>query len=101
MISIRQEYISLQLCSVWGQKNNLCLGQTNPTLIYWWNQDFFSGFLKKYNLMHFERRKAFKIYIYIYIYLISKGLKYFFQKKKIINKKIVCLPYLKKSDPLP
>ena len=41
--------------------------------------------------MHFERHFAFQnAYNYI-----------FFQKKKIIKKKYVCLPYLKFADPLP
>ena len=27
---------------------------------YWWKLEYFSGFLDKYNFMHFEKRNAFQ-----------------------------------------
>ena len=61
---------------------------TDPTLIYWWN-------LKKIKISE-------KIYSFWKAFHPLKCIKlmYFFKKEKL-NKKYVCLPYLKFSDLLP
>ena len=59
---------------------------TQPYLNLLVNLEFFSGFLEKYNFMHFARH-----------FCLSKCIKLLFFPEK----KNVCLPYLKFSDPLP
>ena len=44
-------------------------------LLYWWNLELFSGFLEKYNFMHFERWNAFQN---------AQDFVIFFPEKKII-----------------
>ena len=62
---------------------------TSPYLNLLGNLEFFSGFLEKYNFIHFERRMPFKMHKIIY------------SKKKKLIKINVWLPYVKFSDPLP